>query len=146
MFYIATALILNFTSNFNFPLPTAAGPSLLSFSEAETLFHQFGHGLHGLLSKVTCESLSGTRVPRDFIEFPSQVMKNWIIKPEVLKMYARHYETGEDISEEMMACMNAANSFNSGFETVESWQLHIYKCLGTPFLSQIPLAPMTLKK
>jgi len=107
------------TNNFNFPPPTADGPSLLSFSEAETLFHEFGHGLHGLFSNVKYESLSGTRVPRDFVEFPSQVMENWMSEPEVLKLYAKHYKTGEVISDDLINRMNAANRFNSGFATVE---------------------------
>ncbi len=107
------------TNNFNFPPPTADAPSLLSFSEAQTLFHEFGHGLHGLFSNVKYASLSGTNVPRDFVEFPSQVMENWMSEPEVLKLYAKHYQTGEVIPEEMVARMNAANQFNTGFATVE---------------------------
>ncbi len=82
------------TNNFNFPAPTENTPSLLSFREAQTLFHEFGHGLHGLLSHVTYESLSGTNVPRDFVEFPSQIMENWMSEPEMLQLYAKHYQTG----------------------------------------------------
>ena len=107
------------TNNFNFPPPTEDGPSLLSFSEAQTLFHEFGHGLHGLFSNVRYRSLSGTNVPRDFVEFPSQVMENWMSEPEVLKLYAKHYQTGEIIPDEMMERMNEANKFNQGFATVE---------------------------
>lgn len=107
------------TNNFNFPAPTADSPSLLSFSESETLFHEFGHALHGLLSNVTYESQSGTNVPRDFVEFPSQVMENWMSEPEVLKLYAKHYETGEIIPDELVQKMNEANAFNEGFRTVE---------------------------
>lgn len=107
------------TNNFNFPPPTKAGPSLLSFTEAQTLFHEFGHGLHGLFSNVKYGSLSGTNVPRDFVEFPSQVMENWMSEPEVLKLYAKHYETGEIIPDDMIERMNAANKFNQGFITVE---------------------------
>lgn len=107
------------TNNFNFPPPTKDTPSLLSFREAQTLFHEFGHALHGLLSNVKYRSLSGTNVPRDFVEFPSQVMENWMSEPEVLALYAKHYKTGEVIPAEMIEKMNAANSFNEGFRSVE---------------------------
>jgi len=107
------------TNNFNFPKPTANTPSLLTFSEAQTVFHEFGHGLHGLLSNVTYESLSGTNVPRDFVEFPSQVMENWMSEPEILKLYAKHYKTGEVIPDKLIEKMNEANKFNQGFATVE---------------------------
>ena len=107
------------TNNFNFPPPTKGTPSLLSFTEAQTLFHEFGHGLHGLLSNVKYSSLSGTNVPRDFVEFPSQVMENWMSEPEVLAMYAKHYQTGEVIPDEMIKKMNDANGFDEGFRTVE---------------------------
>ncbi len=107
------------TNNFNFPPATKETPSLLSFTEAQTFFHEFGHGLHGLLSNVKYESLSGTSVPRDFVEFPSQVMENWMSEPEVLKLYAKHYKTGEVIPESLIKKMNEANDFNEGFRTVE---------------------------
>lgn len=107
------------TNNFNFPAPSEGMPTLLTFREAQTVFHEFGHGLHGLLSNVTYESLSGTNVPRDFVEFPSQVMENWTSEPEFLKLYAKHYETGEVIPMEMIQKMNDANQFNQGFATVE---------------------------
>ncbi len=107
------------TNNFNFPAPTKDTPSLLSFTQAQTLFHEFGHGLHGLLSNVTYPSLSGTNVPRDFVEFPSQVMENWMSDPEMLKLYAKHYKTGKVIPAEMIDKMNKANAFNEGFRTVE---------------------------
>jgi len=107
------------TTNFNFPPPTADSPSLLSFTEAQTLFHEFGHALHGLLSDVTYRSLSGTSVPRDFVEFPSQVMENWMADPEVLRMYARHYETGLEIPDELIAKIEAASTFGQGFVTTE---------------------------
>ncbi len=107
------------TNNFNFPPPTEDSPSLLSFSEAQILFHEFGHALHGLLSDVTFESFSGTSVPRDFVEFPSQVMENWMAEPEVLKLYARHYQTGEVIPDELIEKIRASEKFNQGFATVE---------------------------
>ncbi|RLD20171.1 MAG: peptidase M3 [Bacteroidetes bacterium] len=107
------------TNNFNFPPPTENSPSLLSFSEASTLFHEFGHALHGLLSDVTYISLSGTNVPRDFVEFPSQVMENWMSDPEVLSLYAKHYQTGEIIPNELIEKISASGKFNQGFEKVE---------------------------
>jgi len=107
------------TNNFNYPRPTEGQPSLLSFREAETLFHEFGHALHGLFSNTTYQSQSGTNVPRDFVEFPSQVMENWMSEPEVLKLYAKHYVTGEVIPDALIKKMNDANSFNQGFTNVE---------------------------
>ncbi len=107
------------TNNFNFPPPTDTSPSLLSFTEAQTLFHEFGHALHGLLSNVTYESLSGTNVPRDFVEFPSQVMENWMGEPEVLRLYAKHYQTGEVIPDELIDKIIASGQFNQGFTTIE---------------------------
>ncbi len=107
------------TNNFNFPAPTKDMPSLLSFSQAQTVFHEFGHGLHGLLSNVRYGSLSGTNVPRDFVEFPSQVMENWMSDPAMLELYAKHYQTGKVIPNELVEKMNKANSFNEGFRTVE---------------------------
>ena len=81
----------------NFTKPTGDIPALLSFDEAQTLFHEFGHALHGLLSQCTYNKVSGTSVPRDFVELPSQIMENWAADPEVLKVYARHDKTGEPI-------------------------------------------------
>ncbi len=107
------------TNNFNFPAPTAGSPSLLSLREAETLFHEFGHALHGMFSDVTYKSLSGTATPRDFVEFPSQVMENWMREPEVLRMFAKHYRTGEEIPREIIDKINASAEFNQGFATVE---------------------------
>jgi len=103
----------------NFSKPTAEKPSLLSFEEVATLFHEFGHALHGLLSDCTYESLSGTSVPRDFVELPSQIMENWISQPEVLEVYAKHYETGEVIPKELIEKIRKAGKFNQGFATVE---------------------------
>jgi peptidyl-dipeptidase Dcp len=107
------------TNNFNFPAPTADSPSLLSLGEAETLFHEFGHALHGMFSNVTYESLSGTATPRDFVEFPSQVMENWMREPEVLRMFAKHYRSGEAIPQEIIDKIRASAKFNQGFATVE---------------------------
>jgi peptidyl-dipeptidase Dcp len=104
---------------FNFTKPSGDKPSLLSFDEASTMFHEFGHSLHGLLSNCTYVSLSGTAVPRDFVELPSQVMENWAAEPEVLKMYALNYKTGEPIPDTLIEKMKTASYFNQGFVTVE---------------------------
>ena len=103
----------------NFTKPTADTPSLLTFEEVETLFHEFGHALHGLLSDCTYRKISGTSTPRDFVELPSQVMENWAGDPEVMKMYARHYQTGEVIPQELIDKISASEHFNQGFTTVE---------------------------
>ena len=103
----------------NFNKPTAGNPSLLSMDDVETLFHEFGHALHGLLSKAHYKSLSGTNTPRDFVELPSQFMENYAYEPEVLKTYAFHYQTGELIPDELIAKINAAGKFNQGFVTTE---------------------------
>ena len=103
----------------NFTKPTATTPSLLTLDEAETMFHEFGHGLHGLLAKANYVSVSGTNVSRDFVELPSQIMENWAFEPEVLAMYAKHYQTGELIPNEIIEKINASATFNQGFMTTE---------------------------
>ena len=103
----------------NFNKPTAGNPSLLSMDDVETLFHEFGHALHGLLSKAHYKSLSGTNTPRDFVELPSQFMENYCYEPEVLKTYAFHYQTGEVIPDELIEKINNAGKFNQGFVTTE---------------------------
>jgi peptidyl-dipeptidase Dcp len=107
------------TNNGNFTKPTADTPSLLSFDEVKSLFHEFGHALHGLLSNCSYYITSGTNVPIDFVELPSQIMENWVSEPEVLKVYAKHYETGEVIPTELVEKIKKANQFNQGFEQVE---------------------------
>lgn len=94
-------------------------PTLLSFDDAETLFHEFGHGLHGLLSRARYPSQSGTAVPRDFVEFPSQVFEHWMSAPETLRAYARHHRTGAPMPEDLLQRLLAARTFNQGFATVE---------------------------
>jgi peptidyl-dipeptidase Dcp len=94
-------------------------PTLLSFDDARTLFHEFGHGLHGLLSRVRCPSQSGTAVRRDFVEFPSQVFEHWLSVPDTLRRYARHYRTGETLPEALLQRLLAARNFNQGFATLE---------------------------
>ena len=103
----------------NFAKPTADKPSLLSLDNVETLFHEFGHALHGLLTQCTYKSVSGTSVARDFVELPSQIMENWAFQKEVLADYARHYETGEVIPDSLVAKIEAAANFNQGFMTTE---------------------------
>jgi len=107
------------TNNGNFSKPTGDKPALISSEEVSTLFHEFGHALHGLLSDCTYNRLSGTSVPRDFVEVQSQIMENWVFEPEVLKMYAKHYETGEVIPQELIDKLKKAKHFNQGFATVE---------------------------
>ena len=103
----------------NFAKPTADKPSLLTLDQVETLFHEYGHALHGLLSQCTYKSVSGTSVARDFVELPSQIMENWAFQKEILADYARHYETGEVIPDELVAKIEAAANFNQGFMTTE---------------------------
>ena len=103
----------------NFSKPTSDKPSLLSLDEVETLFHEFGHALHGILSNSVYPSVSGTSVPRDFVELCSQIMENWALAPEVLKMYAKHYQTNEPMPDDMIKKIENSKLFNQGFETVE---------------------------
>jgi peptidyl-dipeptidase Dcp len=100
----------------NFP---KSDPCLLGMDEVRTLFHEFGHGLHGLLSKVRYPRLSGTNVKQDFVELPSQIMEHWALEPEVLKSYAIHHETGEPIPDELIKKLKSAQTFNQGFATTE---------------------------
>ncbi len=101
----------------NFSRPTAGKPALLNLEEVETLFHEFGHGLHGMLSRVRYRSLGAT--PRDFVEMPSQIMENWALHPDVLKLYARHYSTGEPIPAALVDKIQKSRLFNEGFRSVE---------------------------
>ncbi len=105
--------VLNFTKG------GEGAPTLLSLDDARTLFHEFGHALHGLLSDVTYGSLSGTSVDRDFVELPSQLFENWLMRPEVLNRFARHTETGEPIPKRLIEKLLAARKFNQGFATAE---------------------------
>ena len=106
------------TTVFNFTKPSN-GPTLLTMEEASTVFHEFGHALHGVLTQCTYPDNSGTDVARDFVEFPSQFMENWITEPEILKMYAKSYKTGEPIPDELINKIQAASKFNQGFAAVE---------------------------
>jgi len=104
-------------NNLNIPKPPVGKPTLLTFSETTTLFHEFGHALHGLLSQVKYPRVSGTSVQRDFVEFPSQVNEMWILWPEVVENYARHFETGEKLPQEWIDNLDAASTFNEGHAT-----------------------------
>jgi len=103
----------------NFSKPAGDKPALLSYDEVETLYHEFGHGLHGLLSQCHYEGLAGTNVARDFVELPSQIMEHWAAEPEVLKIYAKHYKTGEVIPQALVNKIVKSGKFNQGFATVE---------------------------
>jgi peptidyl-dipeptidase Dcp len=111
-----TPVILN---TMNFAKPPAGKPAFLSFDDARTLFHEFGHALHGMLSEVTYPSVAGTNVSRDFVELPSQLYEHWLTVPEVLNTYAVHGETGAAMPEDLLDKVLAAQTFNSGFQTVE---------------------------
>jgi peptidyl-dipeptidase Dcp len=103
----------------NFAKAADGEPTLLSFDDARTLFHEFGHGLHGLLSNVTYPRISGTSVATDFVELPSQLYEHWLEQPQVLRRFALHYETGEPMPEDLLQRLIAARNFNMGFATVE---------------------------
>lgn len=107
------------TVNCNFTKPTQTLPSLLTLDEVETLFHEFGHALHGILSDCTYPSVSGTSVPRDFVELPSQLMEHWATHPQVIKKYAKHYQTNQPIPDELIKKIEDASHFNQGFATTE---------------------------
>lgn len=103
----------------NFPKPLGGKPVLLSQEQVRTLFHEFGHALHGMLSNVQYRSLSGTSVSRDFVEFPSQILEHWAFHDDGLAIYAKHYETGESLPQELRGKMRAASTFNQGFANTE---------------------------
>jgi peptidyl-dipeptidase Dcp len=107
------------SNNSNFVKGKPGEPVLISWKDAETLFHEFGHALHGLSSDVNYPALAGTAVPRDYVEFPSQLLEHWLSTPEILDKYALHVETGKPIPRELVAKIEAARKFNKGFDTVE---------------------------
>ena len=106
-------------NNLNVPKPAAGEPTLLSYDEVNTFFHEFGHALHGLFAQVTYPKFAGTNVYRDFVEFPSQVNEMWMLWPEVLANYAKHYQTGEAMPKELVDKLQASSAFNEGFHTSE---------------------------
>lgn len=107
------------TNNLNLIQPPAGQPTLMRFDEVETLFHEFGHGLHGLLTQVKYATFSGVSGPRDYTEFPAQILEHWAGQSQVLAKYATHYETGEIIPQALVDKMNEASTFNQGFKTTE---------------------------
>ncbi|TFW25759.1 M3 family metallopeptidase [Duganella callida] len=106
-------------NHLNIPKPNAGEPTLLTYDELRTMFHEFGHALHGMFSDVKYPRFSGTRVPRDFVEFPSQVNEMWSVWPEVLSNYAKHYQTGEPMPKELLDKVIASKKFNEGYRTTE---------------------------
>ncbi len=107
------------SNNLNLIKPAEGDPTLMSFDEVETLYHEFGHALHGLLTTIKYGRMSGVGGPRDYTEFPAQIMEHWAGEPQVLAKYAKHYETGEPIPQELIDKMRAASTFNQGFKTTE---------------------------
>lgn len=108
------------TNNLNLPMPPAGDPTLMRFDDVETLFHEFGHGLHGLMTQIKYPTFAGTSgSPRDYTEFPSQILEHWPSEPEMLAIYAHHYETGEVIPTELVERMRVAENHNQGFATTE---------------------------
>ncbi|WP_410482743.1 M3 family metallopeptidase [Undibacterium sp. Jales W-56] len=106
-------------NHLNIPQPSAGQPTLLTYDEVRTAFHEFGHALHGMFSNVRYPRFSGTSVPRDFVEYPSQVNEMWAVWPEILKNYAHHYQTGQEMPPELLAKLSATAKFNQGFTTTE---------------------------
>jgi peptidyl-dipeptidase Dcp len=121
--YVAQSRLLGtkpvIANHLNIPRPAPGQPTLLTWAEVTTLFHEFGHALHAMFSDVTYPRFAGTSVPRDFVEFPSQVNEMWSTWPEVLANYARHYQTGEAMPAALLAKVQAADKFNQGFKTTE---------------------------
>jgi peptidyl-dipeptidase Dcp len=107
------------SNNSNFIKGAPGEPVLISLSDARTLFHEFGHALHGLSSNVNYPMLAGTSVPRDYVEFPSQLLEEWLLTPEVLSRFALHYKTKQPMPKALVAKIKKAATFNQGFETVE---------------------------
>jgi peptidyl-dipeptidase Dcp len=107
------------SNNANFVKAAPGEPVLIGWKDAETLFHEFGHALHGLVSDVRYPSVSGTSVARDFVEFPSQILEHWLLTPEVLTRFAVHFRSGQPIPPELVAKIEKSKTFNQGFDTVE---------------------------
>lgn len=121
--YVLQSLLLErkpvIANTLNIPRPAEGEPALISFDNVTTLFHEMGHGVHGLFSQVKYPSVAGTATPRDFVEFPSTFQEDWAIQPDILSNYARHYKTGQKIPEELLEKVIAASRFNQGFDTLE---------------------------
>jgi hypothetical protein len=116
---VAFLEMFSVVNNNNFARGAAGEPTLLSMDDVKTLFHEAGHGCHGMLSNCTYQRLASTNVLRDFVELPSQLMEHWVDRPEVLKKHAKHYKTGEVIPDSLLAKFQAARKFNMGFGTIE---------------------------
>ncbi|MEC7986273.1 MAG: M3 family metallopeptidase, partial [Myxococcota bacterium] len=129
----------------NFPPPTADSPSLLTATQLKTLFHELGHGLHGLLSQAQYPYLSGTSVTRDYVEFPSQMMENWGRNAEVIKGFARHYQSGEVIPDGLLIKLKEASTFNMGFVTTE-YIAASYLDMSWHMLESIPEDPQAFER
>ena len=121
--YVSQSSLLGYrpvvANHLNIPKPAAGEPTLMTFDEVVTLFHEFGHGLHGMFSHVKYPTFAGTSVPRDFVEYPSQVNEMWAAFPDVVRSYAKHYKTGEPMPQALLDKMLATQKFNMGFETLE---------------------------
>jgi peptidyl-dipeptidase Dcp len=138
------------SNNCNFTKPPAGEPVLISWDDATTLFHEFGHALHGLCSRVNYPSVSGTNVARDYVEFPSQVLEHWLSTPDVLDRFAVHHETGRPIPRELVAKIARAATFNEGFKTVEflasgliDMKLHL---MNPQVAGAVPIDPATFER
>lgn len=130
----------------NFTKPTGETPALLTFDEVQTLFHEFGHALHGLLSQCTYPSVAGTNVYRDFVELPSQIMENWAADPEVLKVYARHYKTGANIPQALIDKLQKAVISTRDSLQRNLWRLPYWTWLTIPEKQPIPSMWKNLRK
>ena len=134
------------SNNANFVRGPDNAPVLISWDDAVTMFHEFGHALHGLCSQVRYPSLAGTRVSRDFVEFPSQLNEHWLDTPEVLQKFAKHSETGEPLSQALMDKMHAAKTFNQGFHTVEYLAAAIYDLKIHSLETEAPIDPIAFEQ
>ena len=139
------------SNNANFMKGTAGEAVLISWDDAVTLFHEFGHALHGLLSRVTYPSLAGTNTKRDFVEFPSQLNEHWLTTPEILNKFCLHHRTGKAIPAELVTKITRAKNFNQGFKTVEYllaaiYDLEIHQTRGTKPIDPVAFEKRTMKK
>ena len=116
----------------NFTKPAAGQPALISFDDVTTMFHEFGHALHGMFSNVKYPSIAGTATSRDFVEFPSQFNEHWALDPKVFANYAKHYKTGEAMPQELVDKILKARSFNQGYATTEYLSAALLDLAGTP--------------
>lgn len=130
----------------NFSRPAGDIPALLTFDEVETLFHEFGHALHGFLSKCKYRSLSGTSVARDFVELPSQINENWLDEPEMLEVYAKHYKTGEVIPKDLIEKLEKSSKYGQGFATTEYLAASLLDMEFHTLTEDLKISPMEFEK